>query len=122
VTYPLERANSHKAELVLDSVNYFLEYGLKPDVFKLEYPGDPIACSQISRLLKKTPWILLTKGDNFEKFKQDLITAVKNGASGFLAGRSLWQGFSKLPKEQWAEYFNTVAKERFTEIVRICHS
>lgn len=120
VTYPLPNTNVHKPELVLDSVNMFLEHGVNADVYKLEYPGDPAACLEITRLLKHIPWILLTKGDNYDKFKTELKIAIRNGASGFLAGRSLWQDFNKLPKEQWEEYFQTVAKERFQEIVNIC--
>lgn len=119
VTYPLENFNSHKPELVLDSVNQFLEAGIIPDVFKLEYPGDPVACFQITKLLKKTPWILLTKGDSFVNFKEQLKIAVANGAIGFLAGRSLWQEFSQYPEAKRLDYFQTVVAGRFSQIRQI---
>ena len=119
VTYTLPRFNSHKPELVLDSVYDFLKAGIIPNVFKLEYPGDPVACFQITKMLKKTPWILLTKGDSFANFKQQLKIAVANGAVGFLAGRSLWQEFSKYPESKRLDYFQTIVVERFAQIRQI---
>lgn len=119
VTYPLPGFNSHKPELVLDSVYDFLQARIIPNVFKLEYPGDPVACFQITKLLKKIPWILLTKGDSFANFKQQLKIAVANGASGFLAGRSLWQEFGNYSKEKRVDFFQTVVKQRFAEICQI---
>jgi len=119
VTYTLPEFNSHKPELVLDSVYDFLQAGIIPDVFKLEYPGDPAACFQITKILKKTPWILLTKGDSFVNFKQQLKIAVANGAIGFLAGRSLWQEFGQYPELKRLDYFQTVVLERFSQIRQI---
>ncbi len=119
VTYTLPEFNSHKPELVLDSVYDFLQAGIIPDVFKLEYPGDPVACFQITKLLKKTPWILLTKGDSFVNFKEQLKIAVANGAVGFLAGRSLWQEFNQYPESKRLDYFQTVVAGRFSQIRQI---
>jgi len=116
VTYPIPNNNTHKPELVLDSVNQFLEAGINADVFKLEYPGDPAACFQISKYLGKTPWILLTRGEDYPKFRDELKVAVKNGACGFLAGRALWQEFAKYPKEKRIDFFQTVVRQRFLEI------
>ncbi len=116
VTYDLEKANNHKPELVVDSLNMFLEAGIIADVFKLEYPGDPASCFYITRLLKKTPWILLTKGENYAKFRDELKTAAMNGASGFLAGRAVWQEFGKYPADKRPDFFRNVARERFREI------
>ena len=119
VTYPLENFNSNKPELVLDSVYDFLQAGIIPDVFKLEYPGDPAACFQITKLLKKTPWILLTKGDSFANFRKQLKVAVANGAVGFLAGRAVWQEFSQYPESKRQDFFQTVVVERFSQIRQI---
>jgi tagatose 1,6-diphosphate aldolase len=119
VTYPLPNFNSNKPELVLDSVYNFLQAGIIPDVFKLEYPGDPAACFQITKLLKKTPWILLTKGDSFANFRKQLKVVVENGAVGFLAGRSLWQEFSQYPESKRQDFFQTVVVQRFSQIRQI---
>jgi len=119
VTYPLANFNSHKPELVLDSVYDFLQAEIVPDVFKLEFPGDPAACFQITKLLKKTPWILLTKGDSFYNFRDQLKVAVANGAVGFLAGRALWQDFNQYPVAKRRDFFQTIVRQRFAEIVEI---
>ena len=119
VTYPIQGCHNHKPEMVLDSVNLFLENKVSADVFKLEYPGDPAACWQITKYLKKTPWILLTRGAKYEKFKNELKIAVANGAQGFLAGRALWQDFVKYPKNKRPDFFDTVVKHRWLEIKKI---
>ena len=119
VTYALPNFNSNKPELVLDSVDDFLQARIIPDVFKLEYPGDPAACFQITKLLKKTPWILLTRGDSFENFRQQLRVAMANGCQGFLAGRSLWQEFSQYPPAKHTDFFQTVVVPRFAQIRQI---
>ena len=119
VTYPIPNTNTHKPELVLDSITQFLEAGIRADVFKLEYPGDPAACFQITKTLGKTPWILLTRGDSFPNFRLQLQTAVANGCQGFLAGRALWQEFGEYPQEKRHDFFQTVVKQRFAEIAQI---
>lgn len=120
VTYPLPDKMNHKPEIVIHSLQKFVDAGITPDVFKLEYPGDAASCFKISSILKKTPWILLTKGDNFDLFREELKQAIQNGCSGFLAGRALWQEFAlyKTPQEREV-FFKNVLKERFQEIVDI---
>ena len=120
VTYPLLNKTNHKPEIVIHSLQKFVDAGIVPDVFKLEYPGDAASCFKISSILKKTPWILLTKGDNFDLFREELKQAIQNGCSGFLAGRALWQEFAlyKTPQEREV-FFKNVLHERFQEIVDI---
>jgi tagatose-1,6-bisphosphate aldolase len=122
VTYPIENTNSHKPELVLDSISQFLEAKIIPDVFKLEFPGDPAACFQITKLLKKTPWILLTRGDSYQNFKEQLKTALNNGCQGFLAGRALWQEFTQYEKSKRQDFFQTVVARRFSQIRQLALS
>jgi len=61
----------------------------------------------------------LTKGGTYEGFVEGLKIAVANGARGFLAGRSIWQDFVKLPKEEWKHYIETTVKDRFEAICSI---
>lgn len=77
--------------VVVESVKQFIEAGVVPDVFKIEYPGSPEACNMIKGMVGETPWILLTRGGEFDSFVEHLQHAVNSGCSGFLAGRSLWQ-------------------------------
>jgi len=87
-----------------------------PDVFKLEYPGDEASCKQISHLLGETNWILLTAGAHFYEFLDRLEIACRNGCSGFLAGRSIWQDM--VVKDMGQIERNTM-RERFAKIVAI---
>ncbi len=120
VTYYTEETVSYKLNLVTESVKRFLNYGIRADVFKLDYPKDEASCRTISLLLGKIPWILLSRGENFEIFKKQLEIAVENGASGFLAGRALWQEIGRYQDErQRKDFLETVVKKRFQKISSI---
>ncbi|MDO8429319.1 MAG: DUF2090 domain-containing protein [Candidatus Daviesbacteria bacterium] len=108
-----------RAGLVLDSVRIFIESGIIPDVWKLEYPGNFEACREISKLVGDTPWILLTRGDSFETFSEELKEAIRAGAKGFLAGRALWQEVGGLEGEAKDKFLKEVLPTRFSEISKI---
>ena len=61
------------------------------DLLKLEYPGSPEGCRRLASILGR-PWAVLSAGVPFEQFT-DIITiaADEGGASGFIAGRSVWR-------------------------------
>lgn len=120
VTYGNETLGKSRAEWVLESLRQFIDAGIKPEVWKLEYPGDATACAEITKLVGDTPWILLTRGEDYTVFKEQLKTALANGAVGFLAGRAVWQeikNFDTFKLKQ--EFLNTVAAERFKEICEL---
>jgi tagatose 1,6-diphosphate aldolase len=104
---------------VVKIVEILLDAKVQPDVFKLEYPGSKEKCEKITQLVGDTPWILLTRGQEFLDFYDNLDVAIKAGASGFLAGRSLWQEFASVKDESREEFFNTTLKERFKNIADI---
>ncbi len=94
-----------KPELVLESVQTFadLKYGV--DVFKLESPlpaddipgvgGDNWQDTQkwFDALGEAAgrPWVMLSAGAGMDEFRKILTHAYKAGASGYLAGRAIWQ-------------------------------
>jgi tagatose 1,6-diphosphate aldolase len=119
LNYSLDEKPYNPSVLVPQSVELFLKNGITADVFKLEFPGNESACKKVTKLLGKTPWILLTKGETYEKFTAGLKIAVSCGACGFLAGRSIWQDFNTLSPEKWETFFNTTVKKRFEEISQI---
>ncbi len=119
LNYSLDDKPYDPTDLVPRSVAMFLEQKITAEVFKLEFPGSPAACQNVTELLGNTPWILLTKGETYEKFKEGLAVASTNGARGFLAGRSIWQDFATLPQDAWEQFFATTVKERFQEISEI---
>jgi len=108
-----------KQKLVIDSVKYFLQGEVYPDVFKLEYPEDAKICKQITEILGKTPWILLTAGEEFSLFENQLRIAIQNGCSGFLAGRALWKDLLKLKDKEEDKFLAETLPNRFQQISQI---
>jgi sulfofructosephosphate aldolase len=119
LNYSLDGQPYDASALVPRSVKDFLDNGVRAEVFKLEFPGTADACKAVTGLLGQTPWILLTKGDTYEGFVTSLKIASGNGARGFLAGRSVWQDFAKLPQNEWDQFIATTVKTRFEEICGI---
>lgn len=120
VTYGNEILGKARSEWVLRSVDAFLKAGIRPDVFKLEYPGDEKSCQEITRMLGPIPWILLTRGEPYQIFAEQLKTAIKSGAVGFLAGRAIWQEVADYTNNKnRKEFLINTAKKRFQEICRI---
>ena len=119
VTYPFGKY-TNKSDLILKAVEVFLKKQIVPDVFKLEYPGEADSCKKITDILGKTPWILLTLGIPYEIFKKHLEIACFNGASGFLAGRSIWQEVGQYrSEEEKKKFLKEVAAKRFREISEV---
>ncbi len=95
------------------------------DVLKIQYPGDALACATITAELD-VPWILLSRGMNYEEFANALRVSMENGAKGFAAGRSVWQeiGQMRMPDgspdlEKIKVFLNTTGKQRITELTQI---
>lgn len=68
------------------------------DVLKLEFPVDPAetdegvwraACEEVTAA-SPCPWTLLSGGTDFDTFVRQLTVACQSGASGYVAGRSIW--------------------------------
>jgi tagatose 1,6-diphosphate aldolase len=117
VTY--NEGSSSRAELVQGSVEMFLAAGVKPDVFKLEYPGDGGSCQKITDLLGDRPWILLTRGETFDLFTDQLKAAMSAGCRGFLAGRALWQEVCTMQGAEKAEFLSRTLPDRFRQLRQI---
>ena len=107
------------ANLILESIKLLLKNDIRPDVFKLDFPGNDSLCKDITEILEGIPWILLTKGVSFEVFKSELQVAFKNGAVGFLAGRALWQDVEDINEPEREIYFKETLPDRFREISEI---
>ena len=107
---------THSPEKVLQSLKKFLDYGIKPDVWKLEYPGSFENCQEVTKLVNETPWILLTGGQSFDDFKKELEIALKGGAKGFLAGRALWQEVCSLQGDEKQKFLQETLPERFKQL------
>lgn len=117
VTYGNEELFKTRSEWVIKSVQQFVDNQILPDVFKLEYPGDDDACKTVTELLGDIPWIMLTRGETYEVFYEQLKSAKQNGAKGFLAGRAIWQEVADYDNDaERSKFLNHIAKERFKEV------
>jgi tagatose 1,6-diphosphate aldolase len=134
IAYPVEREDSSsrrfadaKPDLVVDTAR--LVTALPIDVLKAEFPGDIGVEQDDGRLRKlcqelneasKRPWVLLSAGVDFESFKRQVEIACKAGASGFLAGRALWQEGARIPiREERMDFFCNTAASRLKELAGI---
>jgi tagatose 1,6-diphosphate aldolase len=116
-----------KPGLVIETAR--LITALPIDVLKAEFPADVGFEQDEGRLLKlcqelnqasRLPWVLLSAGVDFDSFKRQVEIACKAGASGFLAGRALWQeGAQILSREERMSFFQNMAAPRLKELAEI---
>lgn len=116
--YPLGGVNGQdlehsdtRSQLVLQSVTDFADPSYGVDLFKLESPlpasaisvaGDARIQSHFHALNDACgrPWVMLSAGADRATFEHILGYAFDAGASGFLAGRTIWaDSFAKWPDE-----------------------
>jgi tagatose 1,6-diphosphate aldolase len=102
------------------------------DVLKAEFPADIMFEQDEEKLLglcqelneaSRLPWVLLSAGVDFESFRKQVKTACKAGASGFLAGRALWQEGAQIrSREERMAFFRNTAVPRLKELAEIADS
>jgi tagatose 1,6-diphosphate aldolase len=105
VTFPLaaeaaspEKLAARKEELVIETAKQLTTLPL--DVLKTEFPADMKFQQDRNRLTElchqlneatTAPWVLLSRGVDYDIFCEQVEIACKAGASGFLGGRAIWQ-------------------------------
>ena len=119
VTYGKGRDFASAGEATLQAMRMLLSRGVKPDVWKLEFPGSAELAKEITKLSSDTPWILLTRGASFEQFAEELQTSIENGARGFLAGRAVWQELMDFSGAAQEQFLSETVPQRFREISQI---
>jgi tagatose-1,6-bisphosphate aldolase len=122
LTYQLdgESDDAYRAafpDLIVDCARMALELGSK--VLKLPYPGTADACRRITDLCAGVPWAVLSAGVDHATFVGQVATAMENGASGVIAGRSLWKDCISLDPEVCASRLEEIASARLREIEAI---
>jgi tagatose-1,6-bisphosphate aldolase len=89
------------------------------DLLKLEYPGSPAGCRRLAAILTR-PWAVLSAGVPFDQFTDIIrIAADEGGASGFIAGRSVWREVVSLTGRDREEFLTTVARPRLDRLVEV---
>lgn len=89
------------------------------DLLKLEYPGSPEGCRRLAEILDR-PWAVLSAGVPFDRFTEIIqIATDEGGASGFIAGRSVWREVVSLTGQHREEFLTTVALPRLARLVAV---
>lgn len=119
LTYKLENESDadYKAkisELIYGGTKICLECGAK--VLKLPYPGSKQACAAITQLAGNVPWALLSAGVDHETFLKQVEDAMSTGASGVIAGRSLWKDCISLDRSTTKNKLESLAIPRLKEL------
>jgi tagatose 1,6-diphosphate aldolase len=107
-----EQVKARKPHTVIESARILSRYC---DIYKAEFPGTPGRESDAELMdnLKKLndacakPWVLLSAGVDYDKYKKQVEMAMKAGASGILGGRAFWKEFftyaSPAERQKFAE-------------------
>jgi tagatose 1,6-diphosphate aldolase/sulfofructosephosphate aldolase len=89
------------------------------DLLKLEYPGSPEGCRRLAAILDR-PWAVLSAGVPFDQFTDIIrIASGEGGASGFIAGRSVWREVVSLVGHQRQEFLTSVALPRLERLIDV---
>jgi tagatose 1,6-diphosphate aldolase len=114
---------SERHRVVIESARRLGALGA--DVLKVEFPldanyhSDPAvwadACAELNDA-SPVPWILLSAGEPFEIFCQQLTIACQAGCSGFAVGRSVWKEATSLSAQERVRFLSTSARERFKRL------
>jgi tagatose 1,6-diphosphate aldolase len=119
-----------KPNLVIETARQIT--ALPIDVLKAEFPADIKFEQDEGKLLKlcqelnqasRLPWVLLSAGVDFKSFRKQLEIACKAGASGFLAGRALWQEGAQIRNRvERMSFFKHTAAPRLKELAELADS
>lgn len=104
-------------DLIVGSARISLELGAK--VLKLPFPGNAEACRRITALCDGVPWAVLSAGVDHETFIGQVGVAMDNGASGVIAGRSLWKDCISLEAKTHETRLEEIASDRLRQIQQV---
>lgn len=102
---------------------------LPVDMLKSEFPSDLRYNQDKAKLIdichqldasSQVPWVVLSAGVSFEVFCQQVEIACRGGASGFLAGRAIWQEAMNIDdSKERAKILKTLGVERLKKLTEI---
>lgn len=106
--------DDQKENLIVESAILLNE--TKPDLLKLEFPMSERGCKRLADSLT-VPWAVLSAGVAFDQFKKAIIISCDaGGASGFIAGRSIWKEAIGMNKADQEKFLNSTAIARLEEL------
>lgn len=103
--------------LVADGAGLAVACGAK--ALKLQYPGSAEACAAVTAAAVGVPWAVLSAGVDHATFLEQVRTAMANGASGAMAGRSLWKDSLSISSTTRQDYLTTRALPRLRELAAV---
>jgi len=119
-----------KPQLVIETAKQVTV--LPIDILKAEFPSDLKYERDKSRLLdfchqlneaSQVPWVILSAGVNFEFFYQEVELACQAGASGFLAGRALWQEATHInSRQERLKFLGTTVVKRLKSLAELANT
>jgi tagatose-1,6-bisphosphate aldolase len=120
LVYPFEGEDftgKRREDAVIEAARALNETGC--DLLKLEYPGSPEGCRRLAEVIDR-PWAVLSAGVPFDEFTKVLQIAFdEGGASGFIAGRSVWRESLPLQGEDRQRFLSEVARPRLERLVAV---
>lgn len=113
LVYPLpgeDLTGKRREDAIVEAARALNELDI--DLVKLEYPGSPEGCRRLASVLDR-PWAVLSAGVPFAQFTEVLQVAFDvGGASGFIAGRSVWRESLALGEAERQIFLDGVARPR----------
>ncbi|GAB3693201.1 hypothetical protein [Angustibacter aerolatus] len=120
LVYPLDGedfSGKRREDAIIESARALNE--IDCDLLKLEYPGSPEGCRRLAEVLDR-PWAVLSAGVPFDDFTKVLEVAFdEGGASGFIAGRSVWRESLPLQGQERTTFLQDVALPRLERLVSV---
>jgi tagatose 1,6-diphosphate aldolase len=122
LTYPLENESkeayqSKIPQLIQEGCQACIDCGSK--VLKIPYPGTEEACAAVTDLCGDVPWAVLSAGVDHATFLTQVDISLRNGASGVIAGRSLWKDCISLDRNVSKEKLSSIAVSRLRDIQQL---
>lgn len=118
-----------KPDLVIRSAEILTGMGI--DILKAEYPTNPKyttdeneqfeRCKELDQA-SRVPWTLLSAGVDYDTFYRQIVIAMQAGASGFLAGRAIWQEVPRLAAEEQDRFLATTSVMRLKNITNVANA
>jgi tagatose 1,6-diphosphate aldolase/sulfofructosephosphate aldolase len=120
LVYPLDGedlSGRRREDAVIEAARALNE--IDCDLLKLEYPGSPEGCRRLAEVLDR-PWAVLSAGVPFDDFTKVLQIAFdEGGASGFIAGRSVWRESLQLSGSEREQFLVDVARPRLERLIAV---
>ncbi len=103
--------------LVADGARLAVACGAK--TLKLQYPGSAEGCAAVTAAAAGVPWAVLSAGVDHTTFLEQVRTAMANGASGAMAGRSLWKDSLSISATTRRDHLTARALPRLRELAAV---